>query len=299
MNVSIKQLNIFTELANCGSFAEAATKLHLSQPALSIAIKNFEQEVGGQLFSRNTRNLQLTPEGAAFLPVAKRLMRDWDIAFDDLHKRYRLQQGKLTIACMPSFAASLLPQVLAEFHQTHSNINLAVQDVVMEQVIDSVLNDRADLGIIFEPTNTDGLTFIPLFEDSFMLVMPSKHYLNLDESIHWQDLKGQKVIAMNRGSALRDWFDEALSHNDTQVNIVAEAGQLATVGQLVRSGLGIAVIPALCQQQMQQNGLVCLPLKGQHDHKRVGVITRSRGGISVAAQALLDNLQNTLWPQKW
>jgi LysR family carnitine catabolism transcriptional activator len=78
MNVTIKQLQAFVAGAKSGSFAEACTRLHLSQPALSIAIKNLEQAVGGKLLERSTRSVTLTPEGAEFFPVVHRLLTDWN-----------------------------------------------------------------------------------------------------------------------------------------------------------------------------------------------------------------------------
>ena len=84
MNASIRQLKAFVVVAQTRSFAQACGLLHLSQPALSIAIRNLEQAVGGTLFVRTTRSIALSPEGEAFLPLAQRLLRDWDSAFGDL-----------------------------------------------------------------------------------------------------------------------------------------------------------------------------------------------------------------------
>jgi LysR family carnitine catabolism transcriptional activator len=107
MNVSIKQLRGFIAIAETGSFAEASERLYISQPALSIAIGKLEDTVGGLLFNRSTRSVQLTPEGLEFLPIAQRLIADWSEAFDDLNRLFSLKRGKLTVAAMPSFARLL------------------------------------------------------------------------------------------------------------------------------------------------------------------------------------------------
>lgn len=291
MNISHRQLCIFVELANSRSFADAASRLHLSQPALSIAIKKFEETIGGKLLSRSTRMVELTPEGKTFLPIAKRLLNDWDVAFDDLHNLFSMQRGKLTIASMPSFANSFLPDILIQFHQANANINIAVMDVVMERVIEAVREDRAELGIIFEAEKMDGVDFISLFNDNFVVVMNKQHPLSSHRLIDWPTLDQQNFVAMNRDSSIRSWCDSALLNAKTSVNIVVEASQLSTVGQLVNSGLGLSVIPALCRQQMQIKGLVCVPLAGQENTKRVGMIRRSRGTLSVPAQYLFNLLQ--------
>jgi LysR family transcriptional regulator, carnitine catabolism transcriptional activator len=295
-SVSYRQLQVFVQLAQSGSFADAADRLHLSQPALSIAIKKFEQLIGGKLLSRTTRAVQLTAEGRSFLPVAQRLLRDWDEAFTDLHNLFAMQRGKLTVAAMPSFANSLLPGVLSRFHQQYGSINIAVLDVVMEQAVEAVLDERAELGIIFEAGQMEGLDFLPLFDDSFLVIMSAEHKLAGRPALTWADLRQLRYVAMNRGSSIRNWCDQALLAEGIEVTLVAEAGQLSTVGQLVATGMGVSVVPAICRQEMQGRGLCCVPLK-LATGKRVGVIKRSRGSLSVPAAKLLEQLQQMEWQQ--
>ena len=139
MSVSINQLQAFAAVARLGSFAEASELIHLSQPALSIAIKNLESALGGKLFDRTTRSVALTPEGKAFYPVVKRLLSDWDQSLEDVRNHFTLRKGKLDIAAMPTFTNSMLPRALADFHDTYgqalANILVALQIGVA--VIDS------------------------------------------------------------------------------------------------------------------------------------------------------------------
>lgn len=294
-NVSHRQLQIFVQLATSRSFAEAAERLHLSQPALSIAIKKLEEEVGGALLSRTTRSVELTQEGRSFLPVARRLLNDWDEAFTDLHNLFAMQRGKLTIAAMPSFAHSLLAPVLKKFHQDYPRINISILDLVMERAVEAVLDSRAELGIVFRPRQLLGLDFVPLFTDDFMVIVGPGHAFSHRSSLDWSDLQGMDFVAMNRGSTVRLWCEERLQAQGIRVQTVAEAGQLSTVGQLVACGLGLSLVPSLCRQDMQQRGVVCLPLAHQALVNTVGVISRSRGTLSVPAAGLLAQLQQTDW----
>jgi len=296
-NITHRQLQVFVQLATSRSFAEAAERLHLSAPALSIAIKKFEDAIGGSLLSRTTRAVELTPEGKVFLPVAQRLLHDWDEAITDLHNLFAMRRGKLNIAAMPSFANSLLPAILRRFHQQHSDINIAVMDMVMERVMEAVLDGRAELGIIFEAEQMEGLEFTPLFEDSFLLIASPEHPLSEADGLSWRDLAEQHFIAMNRGSAIRAWCDQTLTDLAIKVNLVAEASQLSTVGQLVAAGLGVSVIPALCRREMAQRGLSCVPLIDADRFKKVGVVRRSRSSLSVPASSLLVQLLATNWPE--
>lgn len=294
MNVSVKQLKAFVTVASTGSVAEAAEALHLSQPALSTAIKNLEEAIGGELFNRAGRRLRLTPEGQAFLPTAERLLRDWEAAFADLHDLFTLQRGKLCIAAMPSMAATRLPEALSVFRRRYAGVNIEVLDVVMEEVLDAVGSGRADLGITFEPDEPEGLDFQPLFSDRFVAVVPPGHPLAQRRQITWQQLAQQPYVAMNRGSATRGWTDRVLQAQAQNYAVRCEAGQLVTIGRLVSEGLGVSAVPALCRRQMEEVGAVCRPLVEPVVSRTVGVFTRKRYSLSAAATEMLNVLVE-LW----
>lgn len=286
MNVSVKQLRAFVAVAETGSFAQACEQLNISQPALSMAVKNLEDEVGGSLFLRSTRSLSLSPEGSAFLPTAQRLLRDWSDAFTDLQRLYSLQQGKLTIAAMPSFASTRLPAVLATYRQQFPNIDIAVRDIVMEELIEAVRAGRVELGVAFEPDDSEGLEFEALFTDRFVAVLPEAHPLLARNRLRIKDLLGDTVITLNRGSSTRRWTEAAFAIESLSPPAIFEAFQLTTVGAMVAAGLGVALVPALCEEQMHQLGARCKPISGRCIERRVGIIRRRRQQLSSAAVAM-------------
>lgn len=285
MNISYRHLQVFIHIAHSGTFAEAALKLHITQPALSSSIQKMEEQLGGRLFSRSTRRVELTREGEALLPNAIRIMRDWEETFDDIQNLFAMAKGRLTLAAMPSFAESHLPELLARYHAVAPNINLRILDVVMEQVIADVSNGRAELGFTFEPQRQDGLVFAPLFDDEFVLVVHPDHALAEKAKIDWLQCLAFPFVMMNRGSAVRQWTERQLGHYGEPI-IVAETGQLATLGQLIKQGLGISIMPSLCRSHMENIGLAIIPFAGDRLVKRVGVVKQEKRDLSVAAQQL-------------
>ncbi len=291
MNVSTRQLRAFVTLADCHSFAEASEALHLSQPALSMAIRKMEEAVGGSLFSRSTRHLELSPEGRDFLPTARRLLADWDKAFDDLGRAFSLQQGTVSVAVMPSFAMNQFPETLALFQQRYPDININIEDVVMEAVIDAVRVGQVDLGITFEPEQLQGVEFTPLFTDHFIAVVPADSPLARHQQLEWPTLAKHPFITMNRGSWTRDTIDRALAAAGVTPSALLEANQLATIGRMVSVGLGVAVMPNLCRGHLQALGVACRPLQGPPISRRAGIFARKRYPLSGAAAALVALLQ--------
>ncbi|MCC2615458.1 LysR family transcriptional regulator [Aestuariibacter halophilus] len=290
MSVTYRQMLAFVRVANASTFAEAAEQLHLSQPALSTSIKKLEAYLGGSLFSRTTRKVTLSPEGEEFLPMATRLLNDWDATMADMRNVFAMRRGKLTLAAMPSYASAHLPDLLARFYQKWPNINVQILDVVMESVYQQVRTGRAELGFTFEHEQLDGLDFLPLMVDEFIAVVPASSPLADRSSVGLTDLLSHAFVMMERGSTVRRWLDAFFDAQHLSVATTIEAGQLSTLGQLVGVGLGVSIVPGLCRSQFNGLEVSCLPIEPVPITKRIGLIRAQRRALSVPAQALWDQI---------
>ncbi|QTF91173.1 LysR substrate-binding domain-containing protein [Halomonas sp. BM-2019] len=290
--MTVKQLRAFLAVAQTLSFTQACERLHLSQPALSLAIKGLEESLGGRLLIRTTRSVRLTPEGESLVPLAKRLLAEWDNTEELMRQRFTLQLGRLTVATMPSFASNLLPPALMVFRSRHPRINVTVHDVINEQVIEMVRDRQVELGIAFEPEAAGSLTFTPLFVDRFVAVVPPRSLLARHERLSWPTLLTHDFIALQRPSMVRRLLEQQLGELGIQIPAAFESHQLATVGRMVASGLGVSAVPSLCARQMEELGARCLPLDDPAIERAVGMLTH--GELSAAAVALRQVLVETL-----
>ncbi|MBY5925802.1 MULTISPECIES: LysR family transcriptional regulator [unclassified Halomonas] len=294
--MTVKQLRAFLAVARTLSFTQACEQLHLSQPALSLAIKGLEDSLGGRLLIRTTRSVRLTPEGESLVPLAKRLLVEWDNTEDALRQRFTLQLGRLSLAAMPAFAGNLLAPSLAVFHRRHPRINVTVHDVVNEQVIDMVRQRQVEMGIAFEPEATGSLHFTPLFSDRFIAVLPPRSPLVQHSSLSWDTLMNWDFVALQRPSMVRRLLEQQLGSRHGALKVAFETHQLASVGRMVANGLGVSAVPALCMSQMQEAGAVCRPLSDPAIERRVGIVTWNPHELSVAARAMVDILESATPP---
>lgn len=288
--MTLKQMRAFLAVAQTLSFANACEMLHISQSALSLSIKALEDSLGGKLFKRSTRSVRLTPEGEALLPEARRLLADWDNVRDDMRQRFTLQRGLVTIAAIPSFAGNLLPTILSDFRARHPHISIKIQDVINERVIEMLQVRQVELGIAFEPPQTAGLNFTPLYVDRFVAVVSAGSTLAGATQLSWDELLTEPFIALQRPSAVRYLLEQHLHQKQLSLPVEFESHQLTTVGRMVSAGLGVSAMPALCIAQMKELGACCIPLTDPVIEKPIGILTNANDELSVAAQALFDTL---------
>lgn len=288
MNITVKQLRAFTTVAQFQSFAEASERLNLSQPALSITIKNLEAVVGGDLFNRSTRVVALTPEGRHFFPIATRLLSNWDDACFDLVERFQKQRGKIIIASLPTMAGGFLPKPLSEFSSCYPSISICIYDALAENVQEMVQEERAEMGFTVEPKNNIGLNFETVLEDQYVVVCPIGHPLLEYVRVKWADLTGYPFVGIHRSSNTRQHIEKVIQDIGVKLDITCELSQIATVGRMVAVGMGISVLPALSLQQIGTLGIESRPLIEPEVSRPLGVITRDRTTISSAAEAFLS-----------
>ncbi|ACO81239.1 LysR family transcriptional regulator protein [Azotobacter vinelandii CA] len=292
--MTLKQLRAFLAVAQTRSFAQASERLHLSQPALSLTIKALEDSLGGRLLSRTTRSVTLTPEGESLEPLARQLLADWDNAEEMLRLRFTLQLGKVSVAAMPSFAGNPLPATLKVFRGRYPQVNVTVHDVIHEQVIEMVRNRRVELGIAFEPDAPDGLAFDALYTDRFVAVLPPDSALAGRPRLSWAELLEEDFIALQRPSTVRLLLERHLAAHGERLPIAFESHQLATIGRMVASGLGVSVVPSLCIRQMRELGARCVALHEPVIERRLGLLTLADHELSTAAQALREVLLESI-----
>lgn len=281
-----RQLEAFVAVAQTLSFARACERLHMSQPALSLAIRSLEDSLGGRLLSRTTRQVRLTPEGAALLPQALQLLADWDNVRERSRQHFTLQRGHVTIAAMPSFAGNVLPKILDEFRGQFPNIEVTVHDVIHEDVVRLVSSGRVELGFGFEPDAASQLSFQQLFIDRFVAIVPNRSPLAELRSVSWSQLLSNNFITLQRPSTVRQLLEESLAASDIELRVGVECHQLVTVGQFVAAGLGVSVVPALCEGQMAAMGARSVQLTRPAIRKAVGLMTRNDQQLSSAAAAI-------------
>ena len=287
--LSARQLRAFTALADQRNFTRAAQTCHLSQPAFSALIRTLEETLGTRLFDRDTRSVQLTPEGRLFEASARSLLDDMQSALQDLSDHVERRKGRVSVAALPSLAAGWLPAILAEYMQRWPGITVELHDALSDPCIALLRSHRADFALA--ATGADAaagsdLRGRPLCSDRFHLVCRADHPLAKGPKLTARRLAPWPFIQMTRNSSVRQSLDAAL--HPLRLNAVFEVEHLATVMGLVEAGIGISVVPALTLFHFRRDTLTTRPLQLPGLTRTIYLVQRRDGSLSVAAQALHD-----------
>ncbi len=285
-DLSTRQLRAFLVLADQRSFTKAAAACHLSQPAFSALIRTLEQALNTRLFDRDTRSVQLTPEGRLFEPSARQLLGDFGVAVNDLSDHVERRKGRVHVAALPSLAAGWLPEIFAEFKKAWPGIALSLSDTLSDACIDLVRSGKADFALASTGASGADLSTRLLCTDQFYLVCRKDHPLATEKVLTLKKLTPYPFVHMSRNSSVRQALDAAL--HPLQTNTLLEVDQLATVAGMVEAGLGISVVPALTLFHFERKSLVTRPLAIAGLTRKIYVVRRQQGSLSVAAQALHD-----------
>ncbi|KDM92423.1 HTH-type transcriptional activator IlvY [Photobacterium galatheae] len=242
--MNIKSLQFFLHLCHSKNFSQTAQKMHISPSALSRQIQRLEQELAQPLFIRDNRSVELTTAGHKLLPVASRIIAEWQHLQQELTEQDQMLKGKLTLFCSVTASYSHLPGVLNQFRQHYPQVEIQLATGDPAQAIDKVMQDEADFAITALPANLPGkLAFIYLGDVSMSLISPLAPppalQSMLTPEIQWEKLP---FILPEHGSA-RENADKWMKSHKIKPNIYAQVAGHEAIVSMVALGCGIGIAP--------------------------------------------------------
>ncbi|HEX7935008.1 MAG TPA: LysR substrate-binding domain-containing protein, partial [Paraburkholderia sp.] len=260
MNVTLRQLRVFMEVARLQSFSRAGDEVGLTQSAVSRCVRELEGEIGLKLIDRTTREVQLTDVGGNLVSSVSRLLTDLDDALREIREIGEQRRGRVVVAASPTIACRLMPRVLAACGQRFPHIALGLRDDVQSDVVRKVKSGEVDFGVVIGPFAADDLLGESLMTDSFCVVSRDDHPLAQQKQVGWADLEGQHLIMLDYASGSRPIIDAVMHEYGVSATVVQELGHSATVFGLVEAGLGVSVLPWLALPLPAGAALVARPL---------------------------------------
>lgn len=293
MNVNLRQLRAFIAGVQSNSFSEAAERMGITQPGFSLLIRQLEEELGLRLFDRTTRRVEVTSEGLEFYDRIARILDDLDDACQDMTDLRLLRRGRVRIAILPSAGATILPPLLSRMVEEHPDIEVSIVERLAEPLQESVENEEVDFGIGTRPSKASNLRFEPLLKDRLVCLCHENDPLAQIASPSWEDLSKRPFIGFSGNTSIEHQVRVLSAQLGSNLLRRSEISGLNTALGLVRSGVGITLIPELALGGLDLSGLVLRALEGPAAQREIGLIMLRRRSRSPATLAVLDMFQRS------
>lgn len=259
--MELRHLRYFLMLAETLHFGRAASRLGIAQPPLSRQIRDLEDQVGAALFYRSARGVSLTEAGVAFAQRAAQIVGAADEAIFEAREAGQGRTGRIVIGFVHSLAYSLLPSVLPGFRRKHPGIAVSLREVTVADKESALLSGSIDSGIYRPPVRHPEIATLPVFEEGFVLALPSSHRLARKRRVPVRSLRDEPLIlfrALRGDVGLHGTIAAFLRAHDVPVKACEEVGTIHAGMGLVLAGVGVCIIPET-SRMVHIDGVVTRP----------------------------------------
>ena len=277
--MTLRQLGYFEALARHSHFGHAAAACAISQPAMSMQIKELEETLGAVLIERGARQVRLTKFGEEAVLRVRDILRAVDELGDFARASRDRLTGRLRIGMIPTIAPYLLPAVIGALKRTHPELDIHVRETLTSTLIQELAEGRLDAAVVALPVSEPALTEVALFAESFLLVRPGNGDGKPVPSR--ETLREMRLLLLEEGHCFRE---QALSFCNRQSALpreVLDASSLSTLVQMVGAGMGVTLIPEMAVEVETRSAAVSVArFKEPQPSRTIGMIWRKTSPLA-------------------
>lgn len=253
-SMQLDELRTFVTLAEVKNFTKTAERLLMSQPSVSLHIKNLEKEFQTELFIRSPKILKITPSGELFLERAKHIISIYEATKQDILELHESVRGPLKIGASFTIGEYLLPSILVDLQKRYSELEIEITIGNTEEIAGLVQQVQVDIGLIEGEVHHKDVTVVPFMEDELFIVASSTHPLANKEELDISDLQHQSWITREKGSGTRDYLWHLLSSNGLKKESMITISSNQGIKESVKNGLGITLLSQYVIDKEIENG---------------------------------------------
>jgi DNA-binding transcriptional LysR family regulator len=284
-----RDLEVFLSVAKHLSFTRAGQEVHLSQPSVSVRVRQLERDLGVKLFEQLGKKVALTEAGRLLMPHARRVLTAMDDARHAIEELQGLERGTIRIGASTTPGMYLVPKVIARFKLRHPNvrIHLGIEDT--RRVEEGVITNEFDFGFVGGHLAGDEIEVIPWLTDEVVLVVPPGHALARKRRVGPQDIANEPFIFREQGSATQAAVERGLSESGLQLKAVMEMSNPEAVKQAVQGGLGLAFLSRFAiAAELKAKTLAPVSVRGLGVRRELKIVHRRDKHLSRAARAFIE-----------
>jgi LysR family hydrogen peroxide-inducible transcriptional activator len=290
-NLTLKQFRYFEALAQHGHFGHAAAAAGISQPALSMQIKDMERDLGVKLFERAARQVRLTRFGEDFAPRVRDILRSVDEVEDLARLAQNSLSGRLRIGVIPTIAPYLLPSFIGQLTHAHPTLDIHIRETLTPRLIGELSEGRIDAAIVALPVSEPSFEEVAIFDEDFVLIRPDKDEVRPVPDA--ADLAKMQLLLLEEGHCFRDQALAFCSMRSALPREGLDGSSLSTLVQLVGAGIGVTLIPDMAVSVETRSAAVSVArFKGVQPKRTIGMIWRKTSPLADQFHQIADIVGN-------
>ena len=288
-DMEVRSLEVFLSVAKHLNFTRAGEEVNLSQPSVSVRIRQLETELGVKLFEQLGKRVALTEAGSLLIPHAHRVIGAIEDATHAIEELQGLERGSLRIGASTTPGMYLIPKTIAKFKSRYPKIEIQLGIRDTRQVEDGVARNEFDFGFVGGHLAGDEVDALPWLTDQLVLVVAPAHVLARKKSVKLGDLRKEKFILREPGSATQAAITSHLLRSNLTVESIMEMENPEAVKKAVQSGLGIAFISLFAvETELQAKSLAAVVVRGIDIHRELKIVHRKDKHLSRAARTFIE-----------
>ncbi len=291
--VNLKLLQTFMLVAENGSFKAAADRARRSQSAISMQIKQLEDQLGARLFNRTTRDVKLTPEGSKLFASTQRGLQEVGIGLRNVQEALAIRRGQVALACAPTIASTHLPRILAEFERDYPGIKMLLSELKSADLYQAIGTDAVDFGIGPISGNPD-LDFEPLLDDPLHALIPTRMCPHNRRSITLADLSALPLLHFHTTTLTGAMLESEAAARGIVLNVRYRCIQAETLVAMAEAGIGAAILTQSVVRFAQPNHSRVYRIVEPELVHRYGIVRKRGKELSPAAERLAQLIRTSL-----
>jgi DNA-binding transcriptional LysR family regulator len=288
--MEIRQLRAFLAIAELGTFTAAAQRVHVTQAAISMQIRQLENELGAKLFVRAPRRVMLTEAGEHLLQRARQILRDHDAALDEIAELAGAERGRLRVGSASAMVTTdVLPELLKELRRQHAHAEVTVASGTSEALVQQILSGELDLAFVSLPVEARGINTERLSQDQLVAIASPRHRLAKQRTVSAYTLAGEKLILGERGGNTRRLIDQFFAQAGVTLHVAMELSRQAAIRRMVEEDMGVGIVPLLTVvDEVEKGRLVRWWIEGAHINWEMGIARLTGGYESPIMQTFIQ-----------
>ena len=277
--MEIRQLRAFVAIADSGTFTAGAVRVHVTQAAISMQIRQLETEVGARVFVRAPRNVILTEAGEHLLQRARLILREHDAALDEIAALAGAERGRLRIGSASAMVLTeQLPKILKEVRKQHPAAEITVMSGTSEALVEQILGGDLDIAFVSLPVDIRGIQTERLSEDQLVAIASPRHKLGKQRTISAYTLAGEKLILGERGGNTRRLIDQFFAQAGVTLRVAMELSRQQAIKRMVEEDMGVGIVPfQSVKDEVDKGKLVRWWIEGAQINWELGLAQLSGG----------------------